>query len=68
MITKNKRESAFMELTEIDSTAKAGNFAEATLWFNGEGYDITLSSSLGDRIYQISYTELRAIKILTESL
>jgi hypothetical protein len=57
-----------MELTELDSTAKSGNFVEASQWFNGEGYDITISSSLGDRIYQLSYTELRAIKILTESL
>jgi hypothetical protein len=68
MITKNKRGSVFMELVEIDSTAKEGNFAEATEWFNGEGYDIVLSSSLGDRIFQLSYTELRAIKILTESI
>lgn len=65
-IKKDTRNCITLELKEIDVFEKDDAFIEATEWANGEGYDFSISSAMGSKVFHLSNTELKAIKILTE--
>ena len=62
------RKSTFVELKDycIGSMAKdgidKGHFLEVTEWSNGEGYDIHIYDSSGERNLGLTYGQFRAIK------
>lgn len=62
------RKSAFVELKDycVDSMGPdkkyQGHFLEVTEWSNGEGYDIHIADSQGERYIQLTYGQYRAIK------
>ena len=66
-IEKYKRETVFANLKDYCHLAKEDDFIEITEWKNGDGIDLTLSS-FQDRMIQLTWGELRAIKKLTKKL
>lgn len=66
-ITKYKLDSAFANLLEFDSLAKPNDFIEVTLWHNGEGFDVQLSSHV-DQTIRLTWSEFKAIKKLVKEL
>lgn len=66
-ITTYKRESAFAELPSFDPLAKDGHFIEATLWHNGEGFDVNISSHT-NQSFLMTWGEFKAFKKLIKEL
>jgi len=66
-IEKYKRETIFAKLNNYCYLAKEEDFIEITEWKNGDGVDLTLSS-FRDRIIQLTWGELKAIKKLTKKI
>ena len=67
-INVTNRKSAFVELKDycigsmdFDNKDK-GHFLEVTEWSNGEGYDIHIYDSEGERQIHLSYGQFDAIK------
>lgn len=62
------RKSTFVELKDycVDSMGPdkkhLGHFLEVTEWSNGEGYDIHITDSQGERYIQLTYGQYKAIK------
>lgn len=62
------RKSAFVDLKDycINSMGPdkkhLGHFLEVTEWSNGEGYDISISDSQGERYIQLTNGQYKAIK------
>jgi hypothetical protein len=66
-ITTYKLDAAFTELLEFDHLAKLDAFIEVSLWHNGEGFDVHLSSHV-DQTIRLSWGEFKAIKKLVKEL
>jgi hypothetical protein len=64
----NNRSSAFVSLDKFDLHSNEHHYVEATLWTNGEGYDINIDSPLGNRLIQLTDGELKAISTLVAVL
>ena len=60
-IDLSSRSSAFVSLDKFDLHSNKHHYIEATLWSNGEGYDINIDSPLGNRLIQLTDGELKAI-------
>lgn len=63
-IDKVERKALSVELTEFDPVFKEHEFIEVCMWSNWEGYDITIDSVYGKRIFALSNSELQAINFL----
>jgi hypothetical protein len=67
-INVTNRKSAFVELKDYcvgsmgKDKEKEGHFLEVTEWSNGEGYDIHINDSEGERQIHVSYGQFDAIK------
>lgn len=66
-ITTYNRESAFTELPSFDPSAKDGHFIEVTLWHNGEGFDVYISSH-PSQSFLMTWGEFKALKKLIKEL
>lgn len=66
-ITCYKLDAAFVKLFAFDVTAKPDDFIEVSLWNNGEGFDVHLSSH-GEQCFQLTWGEFKAIKKLVKEL
>jgi hypothetical protein len=64
---KYKRKSIFSELSPFDPFANKGDFIEVTEWYNGEGFDVEISSKLSTR-FQLTHGEFDALKELVKKL
>ena len=62
-----KRKSILAKLKNFCHLANDGAYIEITEWKNGEGVDLMLSS-FQDRIVQLTFGELKAIKKLIKHL
>jgi hypothetical protein len=66
-ITFYKLDTAFASLDEFDHCAKEQDFIEVSLWHNGEGFDVHLSSH-GDQHFQLTWGQFKALKKLIKEL
>jgi hypothetical protein len=66
-ITCYKLDAAFAKLLAFDAVAKPDDFIEVSLWHNGEGFDVHLSSH-GEQYFQLTWGEFKAIKKLVKEL
>jgi hypothetical protein len=63
-VEKSSRSSISVELKDFDQFAKELDFMEVCKWSNWEGYDITISSSAGNRFFSLTQGELQALNFL----
>jgi len=68
MIEYYDRKAVFSELKEYCVLAKDHDFIEITEWKNGEGFDINVSSTLGNQIISLTDGEFRLIKKMIKQL
>lgn len=66
-IEVNKRTSAFAELKDwctfsMGERKDKGDFLEVTEWTNGEGYDIHVSDINGEKQFQLTWGQMKALK------
>ena len=61
-ITRYKLDAAFAPLSKFDHLAKPDDFIEVSLWHNGEGFDVHLSTSAGEQRMSLSWGEYQALK------
>ena len=66
-ITRYKLDAAFVLLRQFDHLAKPNDFIEVSLWHNGEGFDVHLSSN-GEQSIRLSWGEFKALKKLVKEL
>lgn len=66
-VKRYKLEAAFANLSDFDVTAKEGDFIEASLWHNGEGFDVNLNSS-GEQRFCLTWGQFKALKKLIKKL
>lgn len=66
-ISTYKRDIAFVELREFDHFAKPHDFIEVSLWHNGEGVDVHLSSR-SEQMIHMTWGEFNALKKLVKEL
>ena len=62
------RKAVYSKLKGKCSFAKENDFIEVCEWKNEEGYDITISDTLGERVIQLTIGELELIKELVKKL
>ena len=63
-----KRLAKFVELKEFDSFAKDGDFIEVTEWYNGEGFDVSMTSCGREQFFQLTWGEYSALKKLVKAI
>jgi len=66
-IARYKLDAAFVLLRQFDHFAKSSDFIEVSLWHNGEGFDVHLSSN-GEQSIRLSWGEFKALKKLVKEL
>jgi hypothetical protein len=66
-ITTYKLDAAFAPLESFDHCAKPDAFIEVSLWHNGEGFDVYLSSHC-DQSFMLTWGEFEALKKLVKEL
>jgi hypothetical protein len=66
-ITHYKLDAAFALLSEFDCIAKPDDFIEVSLWHNGEGFDVHLSSH-NEQSIKLTWGEFKALKKLVKEL
>lgn len=59
-----QRIARYVDLQPFDTFAKPHHFMEVVEWFNGEGFDIHLSSCMGEQHFSLTWGELRALHAL----
>lgn len=57
-----QRNARFSKLGDYDVWAKPEDFIEVTEWYNGEGFDVQLSTSAGEQRMSFSWGEYTALK------
>lgn len=62
-----KLDAAFAPLEKFDCLAQPDAFIEVALWYNGEGFDVNLSSH-GDQAFKLTWGEFKALKKLIKEL
>jgi hypothetical protein len=60
--TEYKRNARWNCLADYDYFAKLDDFIEVTEWYNGEGFDVQLSTSAGEQRMSFSWGEYSALK------
>ena len=63
-----KRNTAFSSLDAYDYFAKNDCFIEVTEWYNGEGFDVMLSTQSGEQRMSFSWGEYKAMRELCKHL
>lgn len=66
-ITRYKLDTAFANLLDFDHCSAPDGFIEVSLWHNGEGFDVTISSHCDQR-FCLSWGQFKAIKKLIKEL
>jgi hypothetical protein len=66
-ISTYKLDAAFALLAGFDHCAKEQDFIEVSLWHNGEGFDVQLTS-FGDHRFQMTWGQFKALKKLIKEL
>jgi hypothetical protein len=66
-ITTYGLDAAFTLLQKFDHCAKPNDFIEVSLWYNGEGFDVNLSSN-ADQSFRLTWGEFKALKKLIKVL
>lgn len=66
-ISTYKLNAAFVRLQEFDHFAEPHDFIEVSLWHNGEGFDVRLSSR-SEQIIHLTWGEFKALKKLIKEL
>jgi hypothetical protein len=67
-IEVSKRKAAFTELRDWcvmsvgSKTEDRGDFIEVTEWSNGEGYDIFISDGSGERQFNLTWGQFKALQ------
>jgi hypothetical protein len=61
------RQAAFVELKNFCHISKEHDFVEVTEWHNGEGFDITISTTTEQNV-SVTYGQFDAIKKLIKTL
>jgi hypothetical protein len=66
----NQRATVHAKLSDYchHSVGKESDFIEVTEWTNGEGYDVHICDSVGNRSFSLTYGQLRLVKKLTKTL
>ena len=62
-----QRKSVFTDLKEFDFHYKDGDYIEVTKWYNGEGFDIDLSTSCGGKV-SLTWGQFKALKKAVKKL
>jgi len=60
-ISTYKLDAAFTSLAEFDHCAKPSDFIEVSLWHNGEGFNVDLSSN-GDQSFKLTWGPGQAVR------
>lgn len=66
-ITCYKLDAAFAKLRAFDAVAKLDDFIEVSLWNNGEGFAVNLSSH-AEQYFQLTWGEFKALKKIVKEL
>ena len=66
-IKRYQLETAFAALSEFDGFGKPEHFIEVSLWYNGEGFDVTLSAN-GEQRFCLTWGQFKALKKLIKEL
>jgi hypothetical protein len=66
-IKRYKLDAAFAELKSFDVCAKGDDFIEVTMWYNGEGFDVHLSSH-SNQSFRLTWGQYKALKKLVKEL
>jgi hypothetical protein len=66
-ITFYKLDAAFASLQKFDHCAKPDDFIEVSLWHNGEGFNVDLSSN-GGQSFRLTWGQFKALKKLIKEL
>jgi hypothetical protein len=61
-LTEYKRNAKFAALAQYDHWATPDDFIEVTEWYNGEGFDVQLSTKSGEQRMSFSWGEYAALK------
>jgi len=59
--TKYKRDGLFTCLHPYDHFSTLDDFIEVTHWYNGEGFDVMISSKSGEQRFSLSWGEYNAL-------
>ena len=62
--TRYQRDALFTSLQPYDHFAGLEDFMEVTHWFNGEGFDVQLSTKSGEQRFSLSWGEYAALLTL----
>ena len=63
-IKRYKLNAVSLRLNDIDPLAADNEFMEVSLWHNGEGFDVTLTSEH----FELTWAQYRALKKLLKAL
>jgi len=63
-----KRKAIFESLSEYCIFADKDAFIEVCEWHNGEGFDVEISSKLGDNKFSLTWGEYEALAKLSQLL
>lgn len=66
-IKRYKLDTAFANLIDFDHCSASDGFIEVSLWHNGEGFDVILSSN-GEQRFCFTWGQFKAIKKLVKEL
>lgn len=66
-IERYKLDAAFVTLQNYDIGGKDEDFMEASVWHNGEGFDVLLNSH-GEQRFSLTWGEYKALKDLVKEL
>jgi hypothetical protein len=66
-IKRYKLDTAYAALQQFDAFSKDEDFIEVSIWYNGEGFDVNLSSC-GEQHFQMSWGQFKALKKLVKEL
>ena len=66
-IERYKLDTAFVSLADYDVTTKGDDFMEVSMWHNGEGFDVILSTH-GEQRFGLTWGQYKALKMLVKEL
>jgi len=67
-ISIDKKTSAFAELKDYCYLSGDDDYIEVTEWRNQEGYDVCVSSKLGERSISMTCGEIDLLNVLVKSI
>ena len=66
-IERYKLDAAFVSLADYGAIANYDDFMEVSMWHNGEGFDVILSSN-GEQRFGLTWGQYKALKTLVKEL